>query len=94
VEGGGSSGYMQISYDGSLRTPAVVAAGSDYKTLENILEFGYYAELGLELQFASSWGARLAYHYMNSSTRNVQTLNNQTVTYSGNIYYGGFFWSL
>jgi opacity protein-like surface antigen len=94
MEAGGSAGYLQVSYDSSLRTPAVVAAGTDYKTLENVLEFGYYGEAGLEIQFSSNWGVRAAYHYMNTTTRNVQTLKNQSIIYTGNIYYGGLFWSL
>ncbi len=94
IEGGGVAGYLQLSYDSSLRTPAVVAAGSDFKTLENILEFGYYAEAGLELQTGKSWGIRLSYNYLNCTTRNILTFNNQTISYIGSSYNGALFWNL
>jgi len=94
IEGGGVAGYLQISYDNSLRTPAVVAAGNDFKTLENVLEFGYYAEGGLEFQTGANWGFRLAYNYLSCTTRNIMTLSNQSVSYIGSTYYGGIFWDL
>ncbi len=94
IEGGGVAGYLQISYDSSLRTPAVIAAGNDYKTLEDVLEFGYYAEGGFELQTGTNWGVRIAYNYLNCTTRNILTLKNQNVSYTGSTYYGGIFWDL
>jgi hypothetical protein len=94
IEGGGMAGYLQLSYDASLRTPAVLAAGTDYKTLENVLEFGYYAEAGLELQTGTNWGFRVAYNYLNCTTRNILTFKSQNVSYTGSTYYGGIFWNL
>lgn len=94
VEAGALAGYMQISYDSSLRTPAVLAAGTDYKTLDTALEFGYYAEAGFEFQVGQGWGIRLGAHYVNSGSKALVTLNNQSVSYTGMNYYGGIFWDL
>ncbi len=94
LEGGATGGYLQFSYDSSLRTPAVVAAGTDYRTFEGALEIGYYAEGGLEVEIGNDWGIRLGYHRLVSTTRTLNTFGAQTITYTGTIYYGGLFWGI
>jgi outer membrane protein W len=91
LEAGGLGGYMQYSYS-NLNTSAFAAQGSDYKTIDNTLEFGYYGEAGLEFQPDLTWGLRLAYHYFNNNSRAIATMKNETLNYIGNIYYAGLFW--
>jgi opacity protein-like surface antigen len=91
IEAGGLGGYMQLSYS-NLNSSAFSSLGSDYKTVDNTLEFGYYGEAGLEFQPDANWGLRLGYHYLSSTTRAIATLKNQNLNYTGNLYYAGLFW--
>jgi hypothetical protein len=86
IEAGGNASYDQITYDNSLRTPAIVALGGDFRTSESILDFGIYGEAGVEIDLSADWGLRLANRYMNVSTRPIETMKQQMVRYEVNIY--------
>lgn len=91
VEAGALGGYLQISYDNSLRTPGVLAAGNDFKTIEGVIDFGTYAEAGFEIDFSSIWGLKIADRYWDSSTRPLQTVGNQSIHYWTNMYMFGLY---
>lgn len=91
VEGGGTGGYLQLTYDNSLKTPAVLAQGNDFKTLEGVLTFGAYLEGGFEMDVAPAAGIRIAVRYSDASTRPVDTLRKQILHYTAQIYYGGIY---
>ena len=90
VEAGGIAGYTQFAYDKSLQTPAVLAVGSDYKMVDGALDFGFFAEAGVEASLTPGISVVVAYKYMDMTTQQMSTDNNQYIHFISNAYYGGF----
>lgn len=85
IEGGGLAGYYQLQYasvDTNTSGPGTAA-----KSKDALLDFGYYAEAGLELSLAQSFGLRLAARYFKSKTKKFETLGDSLVEYTGEVYY-------
>jgi hypothetical protein len=91
LEGGGLGGFYQINFDSlqnsSFSPAAPVNAG--IKKQDSLLDFGTYAEAGIEIQFSERFGIRAAARQINSETKEFETLGNQKIQYTGNIYYFG-----
>jgi hypothetical protein len=90
IEGGGSGGFTQLSYDNTL-TSAVKLLGNDYKTVEGQLDFGTYAEAGIEFDFSSEFGIRASYRYNDSTTQAMSTLAKQQLHFIATTYYGSVY---
>jgi hypothetical protein len=85
VEGGGLAGYYQLKYS---NTDALISGPSNReKTTDALLDFGYYAEGGLELSLSGSFGMRLAARWFQSQTKPFETLGDRVVKYRGEVYY-------
>ncbi len=89
IEGGVNGGFTQFTYDNTLKTAAIVAAGSDYRSSDSALDFGMYSSFGIELQLTHSICLTPAVKYEHNSTRAVPTLGNLSLTYDTLIYGGG-----
>jgi len=92
IEAGGDAGYFQLTYDSSLRSAAITSLGNDFKTIDGALDFGFYGEGGFEVDLTETFSLRAGYRYINNSTRAVDTLRKQQVTYTNGIIYGGLAW--
>ena len=75
-----------MTYDGTLKTPAILALGNDYRGIDGGLDFGMYGEVGVEMDLSSSFGISLADRYIDANTRPLDTLKKQMVHYAVNIY--------
>ncbi|MDZ4678763.1 MAG: hypothetical protein SGI74_14800 [Oligoflexia bacterium] len=91
IEAGVGAGYVQISYDQTLRTSALTALGRDFKTFDTVLDFTHYGEAGFEFGLIKSFGIKVAARYMDCSMRILETLRKQSPRYTTLIYYGGIF---
>lgn len=89
VEGAVSGGYTQILFDSNLRTAAVVAAGSDYKTTDTSLDFGINFSAGLEVQMTKDFSLELFYRYLRDSMRALATFNNASPIFEGQFWGAG-----
>ena len=78
-EVGGLLGQNKLSYRIS---PAIVAQGNQYKVLDEVTSFGYYAEGGVETQFSQSFGVKAHIRFVVNMTRAVPTLGNNDITYT------------
>jgi hypothetical protein len=85
VEAGGTGGYYQIAYKDTATK--VTGPGSAAKDKDAILDFGTYAEGGVELAFSSTFGIRAAARFTENQTKAFVTLNNQKIQYRSEIYY-------
>jgi hypothetical protein len=85
VEAGGTGGYYQIAYK-DIATK-VTGPGSAAKDKDAILDFGTYAEGGVELAFSSTFGIRAAARFTENQTKPFVTLNKQKIQYRSEIYY-------
>jgi hypothetical protein len=85
IEGGGLAGYYQLQY--ANIDSHVTGPGSAAKSSDALLDFGYYAEAGLELSLAQSFGLRLAARLFQSKTKEFETLGDSRVEYTGEVYY-------
>lgn len=81
-------GYFQIAYDETLRIPSVTSRGGDYKTIDGVLDFGFYGEIGLDFVLSSNFGLRISDHYGQSTTRPIETLNKRELNYTANSIVG------
>lgn len=85
IEGGGLAGYHTINYKSKLNILA--GQGSDYKSKEDVMGSGYYAEGGLEAMFSDRFGLKLAARQSNYQTKALETLNNRELKFSAETYY-------
>jgi hypothetical protein len=85
VEGGGLMGYYQLAYTNV--SSHVSGPGSAAKSTDALLDFGYYAEGGLEMQLSGQFGLRLAARWFQSKTKPFETLADSKVEYTGEVYY-------
>ena len=85
----GTGGFFQFGYDNSLKTASVLATGSDYKTVDGVLDFGILSEVGFEFTLTGGISLKGAYQYSNASTQPVPTIKNQIVQFINNTFYGG-----
>lgn len=90
IEGGGSVGYTQISYDNNLRT-LVGGMGSDYKTSDSALDFAGFGQAGVEADLSMKFGLEIAARYTHQSTRPFETFRRQTLSYDTLTYLAGIF---
>lgn len=88
VEGGGTGGYFTLRYD-NLRQKLPVAQQNDldYKTNDSLLDFGRYAEGGVEIAFSDMFGIRGAARFIDSETKKLKTLDDKVLRYQAAIYY-------
>ena len=86
VEAGGLFGYHTISYenDGTI-TPAGGATAGGEKLEDGLIGYGYYGEVGLEVDFNDYWGIRVSGRYQITETRNFETLGDSKVKYEARI---------
>jgi hypothetical protein len=85
VEGGGLGGLFSISYKDTATK--VSGPGNAAKTKDSLLDFGYYAEGGIEIAFSDTFGIRTAARFTENKTKPFVTLNRQKVEYRSEIYY-------
>ena len=85
VEAGGMAGWFEVQYQ-DTRTK-VTGPANNAKTKDSLLDFGTYAEAGIEIAFSDSFGIRAAGRFLRSQTREFETLNRQTISYEAEIYY-------
>lgn len=91
IEGGGIGSYNTVAYDqASLQT--LSALGSDYKRKDVIMGSGYYAEAGLELEFAASFGVKIGARQSTVETKKLDTLGvRPLLIQSQTFYFSGIF---
>lgn len=87
VEGGGLFGYHVINYDdsNSAIVPQNGAAAGGELLEDGLTGFGYYGELGLDIDFNDYWGIRVAGRYQITETRRFETLANSRVKFAARI---------
>lgn len=90
AEVGLTGGYFQFTYDGNLANQ-VSPNITGFKTVEGLLQFGYYGELGFDIPFQTTMGIRLAYQIAANGTNGMDSLNGNTVSYADSTFYGGWF---
>jgi hypothetical protein len=86
AEFGGLGNYMQFTYDSSIRTANNMSSGSDFKSLDAVLDFGTYVEGGFEIDVGRGSGIQIADRYLDSNSRPLATLKNQMIHYMANFY--------
>ncbi len=88
VEFGGLGGYFQLNYttdaDEIERTQGT---DDDPKLKDSLLDFGRYLEVGIEIAFSDSWGVKPAARFIQSETKKLETLDDRTLIYHGNVYF-------
>lgn len=85
VEGGGIGSWNEIRY--TSKTQALSAIGSDYKSKDTMMGYGYYGEAGLEIQFSERFGVKLAGRLSEITTKELDTLGKQKLKYQGQTFY-------
>jgi hypothetical protein len=51
------------------------------------LDFGQYGEAGADINFSDSFGLKLAARFIQSETKEFESLNKQKVKWEGYIYF-------
>lgn len=89
IEGGGTGGWFKIAYDNLANkvTSSPVAGMTNYKKEDSLLDFGRYAEGGIEISFSDQFGIRPAARFVDSETKKLLTLDNKALRYQAAIYY-------
>jgi hypothetical protein len=90
VEGGGMGGWYTLQYE-KLKQK-LVDGGMDpsddgFKKDDSLMDFGQYAEAGVEITFSESFGMKVAARAIISETKGLDTLDEQTIKYQSNVYY-------
>jgi hypothetical protein len=85
IEAGGLAGYFKMSYTDIANK--VVGTGTDYKSDDALLDFGYYGEGGVEISFTEQFGLRVAARWTKSQTKEFETLGNSRIDYTSEVYY-------
>lgn len=86
VEGGGTGGYFTLKYQDVARK-LTSGTGTDFRNEDSLLDFGKYAEAGLEITFSNKFGIRPAARMLEGQTKEFDTLNKKSVIYRATIYY-------
>jgi hypothetical protein len=86
VEGGGTAGYFTLNYT-NLPNVLPSNSGTDYKSQDSLLEFGDYVEGGTEISFSPRFGIRAAARFVDSYSKQFDTLGKSSVHYKASIYY-------
>ncbi len=88
VEGGGLGGFFQIKYSDTQEIEdANPSLSGDFDTEDSLIDFGYYYEGGIEIAFSDAWGVKLAARFIESRTKELETLDDSEIEYSSNVYY-------
>jgi hypothetical protein len=88
VEGGGLGGYFQISYNNdSDEIEVTTGSDDDPKLKDSLLDFGHYGEAGIEISFSDTWGVKVAGRIIESTTKKLETLDDRTLSYKGEVYF-------
>ena len=82
VEGGGLGGYYMMTYEKDN-----ISGGTDPKLKDNLLDFGYYGEAGLELAFSPQFGLRVGMRMTQNETKPFETLGDEKVKYTSEVYF-------
>jgi hypothetical protein len=85
IEGGGLYGFHELEYT-SKRTQ-MQAIGSDFKTKDSIMGSGYYSEAGVEVFFSDRFGVKLAGRHSKYETKPLETLANESIRFSTDVYF-------
>jgi hypothetical protein len=83
VEGGGLAGYYTMAYDDNN----ITGGGTSPKLKDALLDFGYYAEAGLELAFSKDFGLRVGMRMTQNETKPFETLNDEKIKYKSEVYF-------
>lgn len=86
IEGGGLGGYFKIDYK-NLATNLSSPADQNYRKSDSILDFGHYAEAGVEISFSEQFGVRAAARFTKNQTKEFETLSDSKVDYETQVYY-------
>lgn len=87
VEAGGTGGYFTIKYSDLSAKSTVTSVGNNYKKDDSLLDFGRYAEGGVEITFSDAFGVRAGARFSESRTKKFKTLNDSEIKYKSDIYY-------
>jgi hypothetical protein len=87
IEAGGVGGYYTVEYQAADIASKVTPVDNEIPKKDSMVDFGYYGEGGLEIQFAERFGVRVAARLEKTETQKIKTLANQTVNYDTHIYY-------
>lgn len=85
AEAGGLAGYFSMTY--SDTDARVTGPGNDVKTKDALLDFGYYYEGGLEIAFSPEFGLKVAARFTENQSKPFETLGDQRLNYSTEVYY-------
>jgi|GEM_PF-3021456 len=87
LEAGGLFGYHTISYSNSdsAIVPVGGAAAGGERLDDGLTGFGYYGEVGLDIDFNDYWGIRVAGRYQITETRKFETLGLSEVKFEAKI---------
>jgi hypothetical protein len=85
VEGGGLGSWNEVNY--TSKTQELRAQGPDYKSKDTMMGQGFYGEAGVEVQFSDRLGVKIAARFSETTTKKMQTLNDQALRYRGETYY-------
>lgn len=84
VEAGAVGGYYQIKYSFNTAASGDI---NDAKKSESLFDSGTYAEAGLEIDFSSEFGLKIAGRQMKMTTAKFETLGNSKLGYTANIVF-------
>lgn len=85
VEIGGIGSYNEVTYGAKVNE--LSATGDDYKKKDIVMGSGYYGEAGIEIEFAESFGIRLAARQSVMQTKNLETLADRPLRLINETYY-------
>ena len=87
VEGGGFGGYYTLKYDNLATKLAPTNTNRNFKSADSLIDFGSYAEGGMELSFSETFGIKAAARIISAETKKFETLNKQTLQYQSQVFY-------
>lgn len=84
VEAGGLAGYFSMQYQDT--TTSISGPGDNAKTTDALLEFGTYYEGGVEIAFSPEFGLKAAARFTQNQSKPFETLADQRIDYSAEVY--------
>lgn len=86
VELGAVGGYYQLKY--SLTSTGLTTGSiGDAKLSENLFDSGSYGEVGIEIDFSSEFGLKVAARQMKMTTAKFETLDNSKLGYTAKVVF-------
>lgn len=85
IEVGGLGSWNELRY--TSKSQQLSAIGSDYKSKDTIMGYGYYGEAGFEIQFSERFGVKVAGRLSETTTKELDTLGKQKLKYQGQTFY-------